>query len=63
MFEVWAKLERFSMYAPIAWFENEADALDYARSLEGKGRPAEVHYNETAVFSDYDAPTEWARAR
>ena len=62
MFEVWTRLQRFAMYAPRAYFNSEADADDYAAYLKSRGIAAEVHYNETAVFADYDAPDEWAHA-
>ena len=63
MYEVWTRLQRFAMYAPRAWFESEADAKDYAGYLMARGIDAEVHYNETAVFADYDAPDAWAHTK
>ena len=57
--EVWQRLERFPIKAPVAWFNEENTAREYLDYLATIGVEADLHYNETAVFADYSAESDW----
>lgn len=60
MWEVWTECKRWEpkIWLPVAYFNQEEDARDYADLLSSKEIPVEVMYNETAYFGDYYDFTE-----
>ena len=55
MYAVYRPLERSKMMAPVAWFNETADAEDYAKYLRSKGIDAEVIYNPDQYIEGDDS--------
>lgn len=54
MWEVWEFGDKLNIYRPVAWFNEEGYAREYAEYLEAVGNKAKIVYNETAVMPDWD---------
>ena len=54
-----AKIGEVSNKSPVAWFNEENTAREYLDYLATIGVEADLHYNETAVFADYSAESDW----